>query len=200
MLLSSKTTLKLNQVQNSLLARHAGTARHAYNWVLGLCKQILKIVVSINLYLKHLANLFAGEVFEGVKTYKKYNKILAQLQCFHRHKHISSANLKKTQMATTRLTREIVNIRQDAGDRITTYVANNSGIRVEVCRSSRMTNHCKRVKAIANLCFGQCRIRSSKFVVLDKFDPSHKTCCQVESSEKILFFVRANLLLPTVWY
>jgi len=41
MLLSFKTELKLNSTTRTLLAKHAGTARHAYNWGLGLCKQIL---------------------------------------------------------------------------------------------------------------------------------------------------------------
>lgn len=42
MLLGFKTQLKLNQSQRVALARHAGTARHAYNWGLALCKQILE--------------------------------------------------------------------------------------------------------------------------------------------------------------
>ncbi|MDJ0619756.1 MAG: RNA-guided endonuclease TnpB family protein [Calothrix sp. MO_192.B10] len=41
MLLGFKTELKLNHQQRELLAKHAGTARHAYNWGLSLCKQIL---------------------------------------------------------------------------------------------------------------------------------------------------------------
>jgi putative transposase len=41
MLIGFKTELKLNSAQRVLLAKHAGTARHAYNWGLGLCKQIL---------------------------------------------------------------------------------------------------------------------------------------------------------------
>lgn len=41
MLVGFKTELKLNSIQRVLLAKHAGTARHAYNWGLGLCKQIL---------------------------------------------------------------------------------------------------------------------------------------------------------------
>ena len=41
MLLGFKTELKLNHKQRKLLAKHAGTARHAYNWGLALCKQIL---------------------------------------------------------------------------------------------------------------------------------------------------------------
>ena len=42
MLLGFKTELKLNNKQRTLLAKHAGTARHAYNWGLALCKQILE--------------------------------------------------------------------------------------------------------------------------------------------------------------
>ncbi|MGB5771084.1 MAG: RNA-guided endonuclease TnpB family protein [Crocosphaera sp.] len=41
MLLGFKTQLKLNQTQRQQLARHAGVARHAYNWGNGLCLAIL---------------------------------------------------------------------------------------------------------------------------------------------------------------
>lgn len=41
MLLGFKTQLKINNVQRTQLAKHAGVARHAYNWGLELTKQIL---------------------------------------------------------------------------------------------------------------------------------------------------------------
>ncbi|WP_354636055.1 transposase [Planktothricoides raciborskii] len=41
MLLGFKTQLKINQTQQQQLARHAGVARHAYNWGHGLCLGIL---------------------------------------------------------------------------------------------------------------------------------------------------------------
>lgn len=41
MLLGFKTELKLNNKQRTILAQHAGVARHAWNWGLGLTKQIL---------------------------------------------------------------------------------------------------------------------------------------------------------------
>ncbi|MGL6337749.1 MAG: RNA-guided endonuclease InsQ/TnpB family protein [Waterburya sp.] len=41
MLLGFKTELKVNQEQKILLAKHAGVARHAWNWGLALTKQIL---------------------------------------------------------------------------------------------------------------------------------------------------------------
>lgn len=40
MLLGFKTKLKVNKQQRILLAKHAGTARPASKWGLGLCKQI----------------------------------------------------------------------------------------------------------------------------------------------------------------
>ena len=36
-----RTELKLNNVQRTQLSKHAGIARHAYNWGLALCKSIL---------------------------------------------------------------------------------------------------------------------------------------------------------------
>jgi putative transposase len=41
MLLGFKTELKLNNQQKTLLAKHAGVARHAWNWGHSLCLQIL---------------------------------------------------------------------------------------------------------------------------------------------------------------
>jgi len=41
MLLGFKTQLKLNATQRILLSKHAGTARHAWNWGLGLTRAIL---------------------------------------------------------------------------------------------------------------------------------------------------------------
>lgn len=41
MLIGFKTKLKLNNKQRTALAKHAGVARHSWNWGLGLSKQIL---------------------------------------------------------------------------------------------------------------------------------------------------------------
>lgn len=42
MRISFKTELKLNNYQRTQLAKHAGVARHAWNWGLDLCQKILK--------------------------------------------------------------------------------------------------------------------------------------------------------------
>ena len=41
MRISFKTELKLNNLSRTELAKHAGVARHAWNWGLDLCKMIL---------------------------------------------------------------------------------------------------------------------------------------------------------------
>ncbi|ACK72556.1 IS605 family transposase OrfB [Gloeothece citriformis PCC 7424] len=41
MLIGFKTEVKCNNKQKTLFFKHAGTARHAWNWGLGLTKQIL---------------------------------------------------------------------------------------------------------------------------------------------------------------
>ena len=42
MLLGFKTELKVNKFQKTLFLKHAGIARHAWNWGLALTKQILE--------------------------------------------------------------------------------------------------------------------------------------------------------------
>ena len=42
MLLGFKTELKLNNRQRTMLAKHCGVARHAWNWGLWLTKNILE--------------------------------------------------------------------------------------------------------------------------------------------------------------
>jgi putative transposase len=53
---SFKTELKLNNKQKTLLAKHAGVARHAYNWGLATCFQALekgeKLPSAIDLHKK----------------------------------------------------------------------------------------------------------------------------------------------------
>ena len=60
-LVSFKTSLKLNNKQATLAAKHAGVARHAYNWGLAICLQSLenkeKIPTAIDLHKKLVAEV-----------------------------------------------------------------------------------------------------------------------------------------------
>ena len=42
MLLGFKTELKLNNLQRTVLLKHCGVSRHAWNWGLALTREILK--------------------------------------------------------------------------------------------------------------------------------------------------------------
>jgi len=55
-LVGFKTSLGLNNQQATLAAKHAGVARHAYNWGLSVCLQALenkaKLPSSVDLHKK----------------------------------------------------------------------------------------------------------------------------------------------------
>ena len=59
--MSFKTELKLNNKQKTLLAKHAGVARHAYNWGLATCFKALenneKLPTAIDLHKKLVAEV-----------------------------------------------------------------------------------------------------------------------------------------------
>jgi putative transposase len=61
MLLGFKTQLVLNNKQRTLAARHAGVARHAYNWGLAICKQAVeakqKLPTAIDLHKRLVAEV-----------------------------------------------------------------------------------------------------------------------------------------------
>ncbi|MDB9312109.1 helix-turn-helix domain-containing protein [Spirulina sp. CS-785/01] len=40
---SFKTKLKLNNKQRTIMAKHAGVARHAWNWGLATCQEIYEL-------------------------------------------------------------------------------------------------------------------------------------------------------------
>jgi len=110
-------------------------------------------VVGVDLGIKALAVLSTGEVFEGAKSYRKYEKKLSRLQWLNRHKQIGSANWKKAQVKIARLHRKIANIRKDTLH-FTTYLAkNHSRIGIENLNVSGMMANHKLAKAIGDMGF-----------------------------------------------
>lgn len=142
-------------------------------------------VVGVDLGVNHLATLSTGEVFDGAKSYKKYEKKLSRLQYLHRRKVKGSSNWKKAHTEIARLHRKIANIRKDTLHKITTYIAkNHSLIGIEDLNVSGMMANHKLAKAIADMGFWQfrrqleykCPLYGSKLIVVDRFYPSSKTC------------------------
>ena len=79
-LVSFKTELKLNNKQKTLMAKHAGVARHAYNWGLETCLWALekeeKLPSAIDLHKKLVA-----EVKSVKPWYYEVSKCAPQQAC-----------------------------------------------------------------------------------------------------------------------
>lgn len=141
--------------------------------------------VGVDLGINHLAILSTGEVFDGLKSYKKYESKLARMQYLNRHKKVGSNNYRKAQIKIARLHQKIANMRKDTLHKITTYISKNHAvIGIEDLNVSGMLANGKLSKAIADMGFYEFRrqleyktqLYGSKLVVVDRFYPSSKTC------------------------
>jgi putative transposase len=156
--------------------------------------------IAVDLGINHLATLSTGEIYDGVKSYKKYEFKLAKMQYLNRHKQRGSNNYRKAQIKIARLHQKIANIRKDTLHKITTYISKNHAvIGIEDLNVSRhllqvgkpaqrsglgMLANGKLSKAIADMGFYEFRRQleyktqryGSKLVIVDRFYPSSKTC------------------------
>ncbi len=141
--------------------------------------------VGVDLGINHLAVLSTGVVFNGSKSYKKYESKLARMQYLNRHKRVGSHNYRKAQIKIARLHQKIANIRKDTLHKITTYISKNHAvIGIEDLNVSGMLANGKLSKAIADMGFYEFRrqleyktqLSGSKLVIVDRFYPSSKTC------------------------
>ncbi len=141
--------------------------------------------VGVDLGINHLAILSTGEIFDGAKSYKRYEFKLARMQYLNRHKQVGSNNYRKAQIQIARLHQKIANIRKDTLHKITTYISKNHAvIGIEDLNVSGMLANGKLSKAIADMGFYEFRrqleyktqLYGSKLVIVDRFYPSSKTC------------------------
>lgn len=151
--------------------------------------------VGVDLGIKSLATLSTGEVFEGAKSYKKYEKKLARLQYLMRHKEIRSSNYTKAQIKIAHLHRRIANIRLDTLHKLTTYISKNHAvIGLENLNVSGMMANRKLAKALGDMGFYEFRrqleyksqLYGSKLVFVDRFYPSSKTCSNCNAVKESL--------------
>ncbi|NEP80382.1 MAG: transposase [Okeania sp. SIO3B3] len=129
-------------------------SRQAGDWYLSCSYEFHAIttpkttdVIGVDLGVKTLATLSDGKVFEGVKSYHKFEAKLSRLQYLNRHKEVGSANWKKAQLKIARLHRKVANIRKDALHKLTTYLAKNHGtVSIEDLNVSGMLRNHKLAK------------------------------------------------------
>jgi putative transposase len=141
--------------------------------------------VGVDLGVLNLATLSTGEVVEGAKSYRKYEKKLSRLQWLNRHKVIGSRNWKQARGQIARLHKRIANIRQDTLHKLTTFLAKNHGkIVIENLNVSGMLANRKLAKAIQDMGFYEfrrqldykCKLYGSELIVADRWFASSKTC------------------------
>lgn len=151
--------------------------------------------VGVDLGINHLATLSTVQVFDGAKSYRKYEKKLARMQWLNRRKQIGSNNYKKAQLKVARLHRKIANIRLDTLHKITTHISKNHAvIGIEDLNVSGMLANGNLAKAIADCGFYElrrqltykCELYGSKLVVVDRFYPSSKTCSSCGAKKESL--------------
>ena len=152
-------------------------------------------VVGVDLGVKVLATLSSGEVFEGSKSYRRYEQKLSRLQYMSRHKQRGSANWKKAQRKIARLHQKIANIRAYSLHKLTSYLAkNHSRIGVEDLNVSGMMANHKLAKAVADMSFFEfrrqltykCELYGSELVVVNRWFPSSKTCSNCGNKKETL--------------
>jgi putative transposase len=152
-------------------------------------------VVGVDLGIKVLATLSTGEVFEGAKSYKRFEQKLSRLQWLNRRQERGSANWKKAQRTIARLHQTIANIRQDTLHKLTSYLAkNHSRVGIEDLNVSGMLANHKLAKAIADMGFFEfrrqlaykCELYGSELVVVDRWFPSSKTCSNCGTKKETL--------------
>jgi putative transposase len=141
--------------------------------------------VGVDLGIKTLATLSSKVVFEGAKSYKRFEKKLSRLQFLLRKKVKFSNNWYKAQLQIAKLHLKIADIRKDTLHKLTTYLAKNHGTVVieDLNVSGMMANH-RLAKAIADMGFYEFRrqleyktkLYGSELVIANRFFPSSKTC------------------------
>jgi putative transposase len=154
-------------------------------------------VVGVDLGIKTLATLSSKVIFEGAKSYKRFEKKLSRLQYLLRKKVKFSNNWYKAQEQIARLHLKIADIRKDTLHKLTTYLAKNHGTVVieDLNVSGMMSNH-RLAKAIQDMGFYEFRrqleyktkLYGGKLVIANRFFPSSKTCSHCD-------FVKTNLQL-----
>jgi putative transposase len=149
------------------------------------------------LIIASIATLSSKVVFEGAKSYKRFEKKLSRLQYLLRKKVKFSNNWYKAQKQIARLHLKIADIRQDTLHKLTTYLAKNHGTVVieDLNVSGMMANH-KLAKAIQDMGFYEFRrqleyktkLYGSELVIANRFFPSSKTCSNCD-------FIKTDLKL-----
>lgn len=158
--------------------------------------------IGVDLGISDWAYLSNGEVFPSLKPYRQLQFKLSRLQYLNRKKVIGSSNWRSSQLKIARLHRRISNIRRDYLHNMTSYIAKTwSKIAIEdLCVSGMLANR-KLSKAVSDQAFYEfrrqleykCPLYGSELVIVNRFYPSSKTCCNCQD-------IKQDLTLSDRWF
>ncbi|MGD1699279.1 RNA-guided endonuclease InsQ/TnpB family protein [Dapis sp. BLCC M229] len=134
-------------------------------------------VVGVDLGVKSVATLSTGEVFEGAKSYRKFEAKLSRLQYLNRHKTKFSNNWKKAQLKIAKLHSKIANIRKDTLHKLTTYLAlNHNPPQSPPGRGARGVGADMGFYQFRRKLEYKCKLYGCELIIVDKWFPGSKTC------------------------
>ena len=155
--------------------------------------------VGVDLGVKTLATLSDGTVFPALKPYRKNKARLAKLQRQASKQVKGGQNRAKTLLRVAKLHARIANIRNDATNKLTSYLAkNHSEIVIEDLKVSGMIKNQSLASAITDSGFYEFRRQleyksewyGSKVSVIDKWYPSSQLCSGCGNRQEMPLHVR----------
>lgn len=146
----------------------------------------LEDIFGLDLGIKDLGISSDGQVFPNPKSYKKYQKRLAKYQRKLARQKKGSKNRNKTKTKIQRIHRNIVNIRKDCSNKMTSALTKSSPkmLVVETLKPKNMSKNHKLAGAISDSAFGEigrqlkykCELQGVHLVKAPQFYASSKFC------------------------
>ncbi|MDJ0687834.1 MAG: RNA-guided endonuclease TnpB family protein [Xenococcaceae cyanobacterium MO_188.B32] len=155
--------------------------------------------VGVDLGISKLATLSSGVVFENPKAYNKALKRLARLQRDLSRKVFQSSNWYKAKLRVAKAHRKIADIRQNAIDHLTSYLAKNHGeITIEDLNVAGLVKNRHLSQALSDAAFGITRTQleyktsryGSNLIIADRFFPSSQLCSNCGHRQKMPLKIR----------
>ena len=144
-------------------------------------------IVGVDLGIKQLATLSTGEVVPALKPHRAAHQRMVRLSRSLSRKQKNSSNRAKAKTKLSRLHQRITNARKDALHKLTRNLATGfNTIGIEDLNVSGMMRNRHLARSIADAGFFEFRrqleyksvMTGAKVVVVDRFFPSSKACCQ----------------------
>ena len=193
--------IKTHEILPSVALKNVTISRHSDRWFISFKYELDKPNkpkkrerIGVDVGINSLATCSDGTVFENKKAYRKNKRKLARLQRCVSRKQLGSANRKKAVIKLSSQHRKVTNIRKDALDKLTSWLAkNHSEIVIEDLNISGMLKNHRLASAIADCGFYEFKRQleykthwyGSKLTIVDRFFPSSQLCSNCNNRQKM---------------